>query len=143
MALVAVDPEAAQYSDPQIRAYYARAIERLGQIPGVKGVGYGRVIPLGFGGSRTTIAIGGYQAAPNEDMDINFNRVSPGYFAAMGIGLIDGRLFDARDAAGAPQTLVVNETMAARYWPKTGAVGQHVRFSRTDQTARSSASCAT
>ena len=130
VALVAVDPEAAQYSDPQIRAYYARAIERLGQIPGVKAVGYGRVIPLGFGGSRTTIAIGGYQAAPNEDMDINFNRVSPGYFAAMGIGLIDGRLFDARDAAGAPQTLVVNETMAARYWPKRRAVGQHVRFSR-------------
>jgi hypothetical protein len=61
-------------------------------------------------------------------MEINNLRVSPDYFAVMGIPLVAGRAFDARDTARAPVRIVVNETMAARYWPHGGAVGSMVRF---------------
>jgi len=108
------------------RAYLGDAIERLSRIPGVKAAGFGRVIPLGFGGSRSTITVPGYQPAPDEDMEINFNRISPTYFDAMGIALVDGRPFDARDVEGRPPVAIVNQTMAARYWPGRSAVGQRI-----------------
>jgi len=53
----------------------AKAIERLSALPGVRAAGYGRVVPLGFGGSRTTIVVPGYQPGADEDMEINFNTV--------------------------------------------------------------------
>jgi hypothetical protein len=52
-------------------------------VAGVRAVGYGRVIPIGVGGSRTTIDVPGYTPKPDEDMEINFNVVSPGYFATL------------------------------------------------------------
>ena len=131
VALIAVDPEAVQYDAPRIRRYFADAIDRLSRLPGVRAVGFGRVPPLGFGGSRTTVIVPGYASGPNEDMEINFNRVSPGYFEAMGISLVNGRVFDTHDVEGRPLVLVVNQTMASRYWPNAPAVGQRVRFGRT------------
>ena len=130
-ALLAVDPEAAQLDAVRTRAYLGDAIERLSRIPGVRAAGFGRVIPLGFGGSRSTISVPGYEAAPGEDMEINFNRISPAYFEAMGIALVAGRPFDTRDVAGRPPVAVVNQTMAARYWPGRSAVGQSIMMDRT------------
>jgi predicted permease len=132
VALVAVDPEAAQLDAGRTRAYLNAAIERLARVPGVKAAGFGRVIPLGFGGSRTTIVVPGYQPAKDEDMEINFNVVSPSYFEAMGMSLVGGRAFDDRDVAGRPAVAIVNQTMAARYWPRGTAVGQHIRFGRNE-----------
>jgi predicted permease len=131
VALLAVDPEAAQLDAVRTRGYLGDAIERLSRIPGVKAAGFGRVIPLGFGGSRSTISVPGYQAAPGEEMEINFNRISAAYFDAMGIALVAGRPFDARDVEGRPPVAVVNQTMAARYWPGQSALGQSITMDRT------------
>ena len=131
VALLAVDPEAAQLDAVRTRAYLGDAIERLSRIPGVKAAGFGRVIPLGFGGSRSTISVPAYHAAPDEDMEINFNRISPTYFDAMGIALVAGRPFDARDVEGRPPVAIVNQTMAARYWPGRSAVGQSIMMDTT------------
>jgi putative ABC transport system permease protein len=124
VALLSVDPEAAQYKAPQIRQYYAAAEAQLARVPGVKAAGYGRVIPIGFGGSRTTISIPGYQPAASEDMEINFNTVSWRYFDALGISIVAGRALSEGDIEGRPLVAVVNETMAKRYWPNRPAVGQ-------------------
>jgi predicted permease len=61
-------------------------------------------------------------------MELNFVRVTPGYFTALGIPLRDGRTFDERDRGGQPDRIIVNETMARRFWPNGGAVGRFVRF---------------
>jgi hypothetical protein len=94
----------------------------------VRAAGFGRVIPLGFGGWRGTIDVAGYSPRADEDMEINFNAVSPGYFDALGIALLHGRLLDQQDAAGRPDVAVVNETMARRYWGGS-AVGRRFQFS--------------
>jgi putative ABC transport system permease protein len=124
VALLSVDPEAAQYKAPRIRQYYADAEARLAGVPGVTAVGYGRVIPVGFGGSRTTVTVPGYQSSADEDMELNYNTVSPGYFAALGISMLAGRTLSEGDIEGRPLVAVVNETMARRYWPNRSAVGQ-------------------
>jgi predicted permease len=128
VALLEVSPEAAQYSADRLRQYYGDATSRLRSIPGVRAAAYGRVIPLGFGGSRTTMVIPGYQPAANEDMELNFNVVGPGYFDALGITVLDGRLPDETDVLGRTVAAVVNETMARRYWPTGRAVGREMRF---------------
>jgi predicted permease len=128
VALFGVDPEAAALDAPRTRAYLDAAIERATRVPGVRAAGFGRVIPLGFGGSRTTIGIPAYRPAPGEDMEINFNIVSPSYFEAMGIALVDGRAFDARDVEGRQPVAVVNQAMAARYWSNRRAIGQRIRL---------------
>ena len=127
IAVAEVDPRAAQYTPDQIAQYVASATERLSALPGVRGVGYARVLPLDFGGSRMSILVPGYTAGADEGMEINFNVVTDGYFEGMGIPLRDGRLFDSSDAPTALPVAIVNETMARRYWPGQRAVGQSFR----------------
>ena len=124
IAVAEVDPNAAQYKPERIEQYITDATARLGALPGVRGVGFAGVLPLDFGGSRTTIVIPGYTAAADEEMEINLNIVTDGYFDAMGITLREGRLFDASDTRTAPPVAIVNETMARRYWRGQRAVGQ-------------------
>src|SRR6185436_7386820 len=128
VALIGVDPDAAALDAPRTRAYLEAAIDRAGRVRGVRAAGFGRVIPLGFGGSRTTIGVPAYQPAPGEDMEINFDIVSVSYFDAMGIALVDGRGFETSDVEGAQPVAVVNQTMAARYWPNQRAAGQRLRL---------------
>jgi predicted permease len=61
-------------------------------------------------------------------MGLNFNTVSIGYFEAMGIRLIRGRLFDRRDSRESTPVVVINETMARRYWTSGDALGRYIRF---------------
>ncbi len=127
VVLMEVQPEGAGYPPSRVREYLDTALARLSAVPGVRAAGYGRVIPLGFGGSRSTIDVPGYTPKPDEDMEINFNSVSPGYFDALGITLLQGRFFTTSDAAG-PRVAVVNETMARRYWPDGSAIGKTFEF---------------
>jgi predicted permease len=128
IALLSADPEAVQYEPARILQYVRAAEARLAAVPGVRGAAYGRVIPIGFGGSRETIFVPAYQPHADEDMEINFNVVSPHYFAATDIALLDGRAFSDADGADRPLVAVVNETMARRYWPNSRAVGQQFRL---------------
>jgi predicted permease len=128
LAILQVDPAGAGYKGARMAQYLDEATARLAAVPGVRAVGYASVVPLDFGGWRSTIAIPGYQPAPNEDLEINLNLVSPRYFDAMGIRALDGHVFDGHEQAGAPLEAVVNESMARRYWKDTRAVGRQFVF---------------
>ena len=126
--LVSVDPAGAQMNGRRSAAYFEQALAALERHPGISRAAFGRVIPLGFGGFRSTISVAGYQPAPDEDMELNLNTISPSYFDALGVSLRAGRAFDSRDTAGRPPVMIVNETMARRYWPGTSAIGRRVIF---------------
>jgi hypothetical protein len=112
--LVGANIQAARFDGPQARDYVRQSIERLSGIGGVRAAGFAQILPLGFGGSRTTIFAPGYTPKPNEDMEINFNIVSSGYFDAIGITLKDGRTFrNGLTPTVSPIEVVVNETLAA------------------------------
>ncbi|HET6372373.1 MAG TPA: FtsX-like permease family protein, partial [Candidatus Polarisedimenticolia bacterium] len=57
----------------------------------------------------------------------SFNLITPGYFSTMGIPLIEGRLFNADDGAASPEVIIVNESMAKRWWPGGSALGHRVK----------------
>src|SRR5690606_5685844 len=65
---------------------------------------------------------------PNRPGNVDFWQfVTPDYVATMGIPVLDGRGFSATDIAGAPPVVMVNETLAKRYWPGQSAVGRRMR----------------
>jgi predicted permease len=128
VALLSVSPRAARYDGPRAQAYMATVSDRLLREPGVRNVGFARVPPVNFGGSRDSVSIPGYTPRADEDMQINFNEVAGDYFGALGIQILDGQALPMTRTNGGPIPVVVNETMARRYWPGGRAVGQQFRL---------------
>jgi predicted permease len=124
VSLLAVDPTAVNPEPDAIRQYLDAAAARLGAVPGVRAVGFARVTPVGIGGSRMSIQVPGYDPQPDEDMELNYNAISEGYFSATGIPLRAGRELTRADSGGRPLVAVVNETMARRFWAGRPALGQ-------------------
>ena len=128
IAVVEVSPGMGRLSRDAALSYFDELVRTVAALPGVHSAGISHVMPLDFGGSRMSVDVAGYRPAPDEDMELNFARVTPGYFATLGIPVRQGRAFDEHDRAGQPERIVVNETMARRFWPRGQAVGRFVRF---------------
>jgi predicted permease len=129
LALIEVSPEMGRLSKDAAAVYFENAVGRVRALPGVTSAAVAHVMPLAFGGSRTSIEVDGYTPQRDEDMELNFVRVTPEYFRTLGLPVRHGRAFDDRDRDGQPERIIVNETMARRFWPDGRAVGRFVRFS--------------
>ena len=110
-------------------------VDRVQNLPGVKAAGTIQFLPLrgmtcGTGFWRAEDAAG---RDPARRLPTECGLVSGGYFAAMGIPLLEGRVFDARDRAGSPRVVVVNRAFASRYFPGGSAVGRRVVVLTRDQ----------
>ena len=121
------------YTPDTGRQFHRRLIEAIGALPGLQSAALARQVPLGLSGTSSSGAeIAGYTARPDEDVNIVFNTVGPRYFETMRIPLAAGREFTAQDTREAAAVLIVNETMARRYWAGREAIGGRVRLGKTD-----------
>jgi putative ABC transport system permease protein len=119
---------AAGYDAPRAKTFQDELIQRVRALPGVEAAAYARVVPLGYQTfSSTAIAVDGYEPQPNEQPTADYNEVSPGYFATLGIPLISGREFSRADHENAPRVAIVNQTMVARYWRGQNPIGQRLQ----------------
>jgi predicted permease len=107
----------AGYDVPHARTFQEELIARVRALAGVESAAFADVTPLGYNSySSTPIAVDGYQPPPEEQPTVDYNRVSPDYFATLGIRLLSGREFTRADDENAQLVAIVNQTMAARYW---------------------------
>ena len=117
----------AEYDRNRSHQFYRQVEERALAIPGVRTASFIDELPGGFLGSqRASVGIEGYQAAPGESREINYNTIGAGYLAAMNIPVVEGREFDARDRDGAPCVAVVNESFVRRYFTDGRALGKNL-----------------
>ena len=118
-----------QYKEPAQRVAFYRALaDRLLASPGVVAVGAGSPLPFVGGDSSGSFDIEGQTLGPNEPGPHGRSRtVSPGYFSALGIPLRKGRVFTDDDRLGTDPVVVIDENLAARYWPAQDPVGKRVR----------------
>ncbi|HET7617663.1 MAG TPA: ABC transporter permease [Vicinamibacterales bacterium] len=115
-------PEWRYTSDDAVRAFYARLMSRLGALPGVTGVAIVDRLPVLGPETPRTVEIDGHAAARPEDRAWTVPVIaSPGFFAAAGIPLLEGRELHPSDDDGAARVAVVNREMAQRYWGSTTA----------------------
>jgi putative ABC transport system permease protein len=123
-----------KYSKPEQQiAFYRQLEERLEAMPGVTAAGMVSVLPLSGNNTGEGLLIEGRPASGLSDVPILYNRVvNTRYFQAMRIHLRKGRLFAEQDTPGAPRVLIVNETMARRYWPNQDPLGKRVGTGRPE-----------
>ena len=127
----------AKYPTPQARLAFEDALlERTRQLPGVQGAAYIQSIFLSTTPNSTNFTLEGREMTPEErNIDVPLDAVSPDYFRVMGIPLRRGRTFTATDNTDAPQVVIINESMAKRFWPNEDAIGKRFRYGGQASTA--------
>jgi putative ABC transport system permease protein len=120
--------------DPQevaASAFYAELVARIEALPDVVAVGavYLRPMALGPIGQEMSVVLEGQDDTVETALRnpyINYESATPGYFRAMRIPLVRGRLFDERDDARAPKVAILGESAARRFWPDQDPIGRRL-----------------
>jgi predicted permease len=132
--LVSIDPGLQGYDGTRARALYEDLARAASGLAGVASLGYADVAPIQLGAQQWDAEIEGYVPAANERMNLDYAIVTPGYFEALRIPLLAGRNFGAQDQTEGPGALIVNETMARRFWPESDPMGRQIRTGGRDRT---------
>lgn len=100
-------------------------VSQVEALPGVRAAAFAQMLPLQSWGWTATISIAGRPApSPAERPVVELRYITPRYFEALGIPIRTGRAFTVADTATAPRVIIINETLARRYFGNTDPVGQ-------------------
>lgn len=122
--VVNIDPRLAGYKAGQLTNLYSRLLERINTLPGVQAAaaaGCGIDADCEF---ITSTAIEGYTPAPGENMSVQLNLVSAGYFKATGMTMLLGRPIGPADTASSPKVAVINAAMARHFFHGRNPIGR-------------------
>ena len=124
--------------DRQKNAFVARLSEQLERLPGAEGVAVSSVRLLSGRGMITVLDIAGRPSpGPGNKPASAVDPASPGYFHAIGLPLVQGRLYTAADdRPDARQVVVVNQELVRRYFPNENPIGQHITLGISHDTAQ-------
>jgi predicted permease len=115
-------------NDKPIINFYREIETRVAHLPGVVAEGVVSVLPLtgevGWGG----INVEGYTPPPGQELQADIRVASADYFRTMEIPLRKGRFFTEDDNADKPQTVIIDEKFAQRFWPDSDPIGKHLWF---------------
>jgi putative ABC transport system permease protein len=126
---MAVECPASRWSDEaRSRIFFEEAIQKIEQLPGVRGAAVGKAVYGSFTGRvpNQNIVIEGRPATQDPERH-GRQGVSDSYFRMMGIPLRQGRLFSAQDHSVSAPVAVINEAMARRYWPSENPLGKRFK----------------
>lgn len=126
LLLAVFDERLAGYAPHQVSALHHALLERLSAIPGVRSAALSEMPPISGGAWSSDISLSGYTPAPKENMVSVLNRVSDQYFQTAGIPIVAGRSITSADSANSHKVVVVNQTLARKYFPKGDAIGHQL-----------------
>jgi putative ABC transport system permease protein len=130
--VVATDAEAAGYQDERLNAFYVQLQDRLAAIPGVASTSLSRYPPISDSdGSWTqSIVVDGGPLEAESSRYVYFNPISPGYFVTVGMRLLHGRDFSHLDNASSQKVVIVNESLARRFFQDQNPIGRQIGIGR-------------
>jgi putative ABC transport system permease protein len=125
--------QGSRYREPApVVEFYHQLTTRLAGLPGVQGAAAIGTIFLTATPASTNFSIEGRpDFAPEESVEIPYDGVTPTYFSVMNVPLLAGRTFTDADSAKAPPVVIINETMAKRFWPGVNPVGRRMKYGRS------------
>ena len=123
------DTQAEKYDPNRVMAFYAPLLDGLKVLPGVQSAGLVTDLPLSGQNNDTWFTIEGRPpVAPSQRPDADQRTVSPDYFKAMGIPLMQGRYFTADDNLNSAKVAIISESLAKRFFPNQNPIGQHLNI---------------
>jgi putative ABC transport system permease protein len=129
LATVSFDLGGQGYTEPRGQQFEQRALERASSIPGVQSAAISSTIPLFQGGFARTVFLEGQDASDRRAGKLVQITVASGkYFETMGIPILRGRAPAETDQPNTPAVVVINETMAKRFWPDQDPIGKRFKF---------------
>jgi macrolide transport system ATP-binding/permease protein len=122
------DLVSAGYNLERAKAFDTQLLDRVRELPGVESATLTRLMPFSYATfSSASLAIDGYQPAPDEQLNSSYLEVGEDYFKTLGIPIVAGREFQRTHDENAVPVAIINETMAAKYWPGKGPIGQRLK----------------
>jgi predicted permease len=115
------------YTPERGQVFYDQAVERVETLPGVRYAAIAQGPPLAGGFARSVFPEG-HDTTTRDRILVRVNSITPGYFETVGIPLLQGRDFARTDTEGTPLVVIINETMAQRFWPGESAIGKRFKF---------------
>jgi putative ABC transport system permease protein len=126
-----------KYKDPIAQwNFHREVVEQLQQIPGVQSASLVRGLPFSGNGGTVSIILPDREAPPTgHEPEVLFNTAMPNYFETIGIPVLRGRVFTSQDQANTPAVVVINQTMARKFWPNQDPLGKQVTRLEDGSTA--------
>jgi len=121
-------PEETRYNtDESRRELHKKLEQRLAAIPGVEYAALSNSLPIGFYETILPFEIADQTSTvKNEQPVAGFTLASKDFFSALGIPLVEGRLFATDHTATSPRVVVINESLAHHFWPNESAIGKRL-----------------
>lgn len=126
--MISMSGHAAGRSPVQLADLYDQLLDRAKSLPGVRSASYSAFSPVSGTGVGVNVVVEGYALQPGETANDLFVGVSSGYFDTMGIPLLAGREFTRDDVHTKAPVLIINRTMARRYFGDRNPLGKHIQF---------------
>src|SRR5262249_961850 len=129
LAVLSFDLGAQGYTEERGRQFQQRVLERAAAVPGVQAATLASVVPLFQGGFARTVFLEGQDTSDRRaGRLVQISVVGAQYFETLGIPLLRGRTLAAADRPNTPTSVVINETMAKKFWPDQDAIGKRFKF---------------
>jgi putative ABC transport system permease protein len=117
----------------EIINFYKETIRRIQELPGVDAVAQGSVVPWrdagSFGPGFQFAAEGHIKSEREEDPRAQFRTASPGFFASLGVPIVEGRDFNDNDRRGGEPVVIVSQSVAQRMFPGQDPLNRHIMWS--------------
>src|SRR5262249_51870833 len=122
-------PAAKYPTDTARRIFTDQLLPQLAALPGVRAAGLTSTIPFGGSWSTASFSIEGLVVPPGQNGPWGDYRVaSPGYFSALRIPLVRGRMFSATGVASAPPVVVIDQQFVKKYFANVNPIGKRITF---------------
>jgi len=115
LVVFGLSPERNGYTPAGSKAIFERVEDEIAAVPGVSGIAFAAVPLIADSDRGRDVRIEGYTPGPDTDMGSMCNQIGPGYFATVGMRLLQGRDFTRADDEGAPKVAIVNEAFARKF----------------------------
>jgi predicted permease len=134
--LFSLSPSSASYPQGRLTTLYDQLLGQLTAIPGVLSASSSQFSPAGGNYWMNVVSLDGYVPRLNEDMQVEVNLISPGFFKTLSIPLLAGRSFIPQDNENSPKVAIINETMARRYFANVSPIGQRMGFGPVENSGQ-------
>ena len=118
----------AGYDDAQTQSIRHKLFDRISVLPGVTSAALTDWVPMNYTRKSGNAYPEGYVPTKGEDLDVRRADVSAGYFASLGIPVLEGREFTRDDNEKSPLVVIVDQTAAEHYWPNQDPIGRRLNI---------------